>query len=429
MSLIYITLEPRYRLADQVPDKRQAVEASSRLDAKLTGANPIDVLIEFPKGASLYDDATLSRPSPRCTTIVEKQAGVGNVWSLDSLRRWLAEKAGKADLATLKQYVDILPEHLTRRFISADKDAVVVSGRIPDVDASQLLPVVQKLDKALDDVRKAHPGYEIAVTGLSAIAARNSADMIGKLNQALTVEIVFVAAFIGLAFRSFVVMLVSILPGIFPVVMAGTVLWAMGEGLQFASVVALTVSFGLGLSATIHFLNRLRLEDKPGADPAIAVEQATILVGPALILTSVVLACGLAVMVFSDLPSLRLFGWLSGLRHAGGADRGPADPAADGDVPQSDWRGASAEAAADSRRERLASALRPSRSTTSEISLPGERIDTFSELPAGVDRQRCVEAHGIGGGLDVAAADLAGQRAIRRRGWSRSTSRKCCRRR
>ena len=41
------------------------------------------------------------------------------------------------------------------------------------------------------------------------------------------------------------------------------------------------------------------------------VERATILVGPALILTSVVLACGLAVTVFSDLPSLRLFGWLS----------------------------------------------------------------------------------------------------------------------
>ena len=78
-----------------------------------------------------------------------------------------------------------------------------------------------------------------------------------------------------------------------------------------ARVVALVVSFGLGLSATIHFLNRLRLESKPGEDPSIGVEQATILVGPALILTSVVLSCGLAVMVFSDLPSLRLFGWLS----------------------------------------------------------------------------------------------------------------------
>ena len=46
-------------------------------------------------------------------------------------------------------------------------------------------------------------------------------------------------------------------------------------------------------------------------DPALAVERATVLVGPALILTTVVLACGLVVTVFSDLPSLRLFGWLS----------------------------------------------------------------------------------------------------------------------
>jgi predicted RND superfamily exporter protein len=121
----------------------------------------------------------------------------------------------------------------------------------------------------------------------------------------------FVAAFIGLAFRSWVVMLATILPGIFPIVLAGMVLWAIGEGLQFASVVALTVSFGLGLSATIHFLNRFRLEQQLDGDPAKAVERATVLVGPPLILTSVVLACGLVVTVFSDLPSLRLFGWLS----------------------------------------------------------------------------------------------------------------------
>jgi predicted RND superfamily exporter protein len=82
-------------------------------------------------------------------------------------------------------------------------------------------------------------------------------------------------------------------------------------GLQFSSVVALTVSFGLGLSATIHFLNRMRREDSPDADPAIAVQRATVLVGPALIVTSIVLACGLAALSFSELPMLRLFGWLS----------------------------------------------------------------------------------------------------------------------
>lgn len=310
LGVIYANLEPRYRLADQVPDKRQAVAASDRLDAKLTGANPVNVLIQFPKGETLYSPETLQTIADVHAT-VEKAAGVGNVWSLETLRRWLAEKAGGADVATLQEYVSVIPEHLVRRFIDAEQDAVVVAGRVPDKDSSQLLPIVDKLDSELDAVRKEHPGYEVAVTGLAAIAARNSASMIEKLNRGLTVEFALVAIFIGLAFRSWVVMFACILPGIFPVVMSGTVLWAMGEGLQFASVVALTVSFGLGLSATIHFLNRLRLESKPGVGSALAVERATVLVGPALILTTVVLACGLVVTVFSDLPSLRLFGWLS----------------------------------------------------------------------------------------------------------------------
>jgi predicted RND superfamily exporter protein len=310
LSSIYVGLEPRYRLADQVPNTEQAVDASSRLDAKLTGANPIHVLLEFPAGASLYAPETLAIIAA-VHDVVEQQAGVGNVWSLHTLRRWLAEKAGVTDIAVLERYVNVLPEHLTARFISLEKDAVVVTGRIPDVDASHLLPVIERLDRALDPVRARHPGFTISVTGLSAIAARNSADMIGQLNSGLTVEMIFVAALIGLAFRSFSVMVVAILPGLFPIVVSGALLWWFDAGLQFASIVALTVAFGLGLDATIHYLNRLRLEAKPGEDPAHGVKRATVLVGPALILTSMVLACGLGVTIFSDLPSLQLFGWLS----------------------------------------------------------------------------------------------------------------------
>src|SRR5258707_420869 len=195
MGYVYANLQPRYRLADQVPDKRQAVAASSRLDAKLTGANPVDVLIEFPKGASLYAPDTLKTIAD-VHAMVETAAGVGNVWSLETLRRWLADKAGATDVATLKEYVSVIPEHLVRRFISADQDAVVVSGRVPDLDSSEILPVVDKLDSALNKVRAEHPGYEIAVTGLSAIAARNSANMIERLNCGLTVEFRLVALFI-----------------------------------------------------------------------------------------------------------------------------------------------------------------------------------------------------------------------------------------
>lgn len=309
LSLGYAQLEPRYRLSDQVPDRERSVAANHQLDVKLTGANPFDVYVQFPKDASLYAPETLAVIA-EVHSLLEHQPGVGNVWSLETLRRWLADEAKKPDVETLKQYVDLLPPYLTRRFISAEKNAVIVSGRVPDSDAGRLLPIVDRVDRQLKDVRAKHPDYEIQVTGLSVIAARNSALMINKLSRGLTIEIVFVAAFIGLAFRSPLVMLISILPGLFPIVLAGSLLWILGQGLQFASVIALTVSFGLGLSATIHFLNRLQIEDTD-PNPAVGVERATILVGPPLILTSAVLACGLAMTVLSSLPSLRLFGWLS----------------------------------------------------------------------------------------------------------------------
>ena len=228
LGVNYANLQPRYRLADQVPDRQRAVAASERLDVKLTGANPIDVLIEFPPGASLYAPETLNVIAS-VHAILEKRQGLGNVWSLETLRRWLAEKSPKSDIAVLKQYVDMLPEHLRGRFISAEGDAVVVSGRVPDIDASRLLPIVDSLDKALAEVRAAHPGYTMAVTGLSAIAARNSANMIAKLNRGLTVEFAGVAIFLGLAFRSVVVMFSAILPGIFPIVASGVLLRITGK--------------------------------------------------------------------------------------------------------------------------------------------------------------------------------------------------------
>jgi predicted RND superfamily exporter protein len=312
LALIYSGLEPSYRLADQVPDKEQAVAASGRLDAEISGSNPVEVQITFPPGVGLYTPETLATIAD-VHRVLEGQSGVGNVWSLESLRRWLAEQLGLTGVSTLRQYVDQLPRFLVQRFIAKDENSVIVFGLVPDKSLTQLVPIVKELESHLNAVRKADPGYGIAVTGLSVIAALNSADMIEKLNRALTIEFAFIAAFIGFAFRSARIGLACLPSGIFPVVAGGSLLRLFGYGLQFSGIVALFVSFGLGLSATIHFLNRMTQERRTEEDPAIAVEQATVLMGPALILTALVLACGLAALVFSDLPPLRLFGWLGAL--------------------------------------------------------------------------------------------------------------------
>lgn len=310
-ALAHLQLEPRYRLADQVPDREQALAASGRIDQKLTGANPFHVMIRWKDGTNLFDPAPLAVIAATHQAL-EQAAGLGNVWSLESLRRWLHEN-GDDSVETIKKYVGLLPDHLVRRFIAKEGDAVLVTGRLPDIDASQILPVVEKVDHALDPVRAKYPQYEISVTGLPALAARNSYRMISELNWSLPLCVLVAALLLAVAFRSVFVGVISLLPGLFPVVASGAMLYFKDGGLEFSSVVALLVVFGLGVDALIHFMNRLRLEEQAGDAPEAAIRRARVLVGPAIILTTIVLAFGLGVTVFSDLPSLRLFGLVCGV--------------------------------------------------------------------------------------------------------------------
>jgi hypothetical protein len=233
---------------------------------------------------------------------------------MESLRRWLAE-AGDQRIETMKKYIGILPEHLVRRFIDKQEQAVLVTGRLPDVDASQILPVVERIDAALEAVRKANPGFEISVTGLPAIAARNSAKLIAELNWGLVGDIFIVFAFLAIALRSLLVGVASVLPALFPIFATGALLYVTGEGLQFASIIAITVAFSLAIDSTIHFLNRFRLEEdrlaSQGGSTAEALRSTVHHIGPAVVLTTLVLALGLGVTILSDLPSLRLFGRLA----------------------------------------------------------------------------------------------------------------------
>lgn len=311
----YWQLVPMYRLADQVPDKEQALDGTAKLDQKLTGANPIHIMITWKDDHHLYDAETL-KVIAEAHDVLQHRAGLGNVWSLESLRRWLSE-AGDTSVDTLKSYVKILPEHLTRRFVDEPEKAVLVTARMPDIDASEILPVVEQIDSALEPVRKANPGYELSVTGLPAIAARNSSKLIDELNWGLVGDMFVIFIFLGLALRSWLAGLASVLPSLFPIFATGSLLYVTGQGLQFASIIAITVAFSLAIDSTIHFLNRYHLEEMrlkygSGSEHTRQVLVRTMHhIGPAVVLTTIVLALGLGVTMLSDLPSLRQFGELT----------------------------------------------------------------------------------------------------------------------
>ena len=145
----------------------------------------------------------------------------------------------RTDVGTFKQYVDMLPKYLTRRFISAKQDAVVVSGRgcPTTTPASCFRSSTSSIDKYAAPCARNIPATHIAVTGLSVIAARNSALMIDKLSRGLTSRSSLSRPSSALAFRSprrdaGQPSCPAFSPSCWPARCYG----ATGQGLQFASV-------------------------------------------------------------------------------------------------------------------------------------------------------------------------------------------------
>jgi hypothetical protein len=64
----------------------------------IKGVTPRDRLMA---ATSLYAPETLQTIA-EVHAIMESQPGIGNVWSPETLGRWLAERTGKSDVATLK---------------------------------------------------------------------------------------------------------------------------------------------------------------------------------------------------------------------------------------------------------------------------------------------------------------------------------------
>jgi len=73
----------------------------------------------------------------------------------------------------------------------------------------------------------------------------------------------------------------------------------------------LTISFGIAVDDTIHFLAHYKRARHSGLEHEPAVIHALERVGPALIATTLILCAGTFIVVFSSLPQVALFGTLT----------------------------------------------------------------------------------------------------------------------
>ncbi len=309
-TVLYTQLDVRYRLSDQVPDTDTSMRAMDLIDARLSGAQKINILVKWPDDLQFSSRKVLAAIG-ETHRYLESREMIKNVSSLETIRLYLKKDLDVENLKTFREYVEKLPDNLRLRYLNQQAHTALVSGQIANLEAAQVAPILHEIEPILENLRQEYPGIEFTTAGLAVVSALQSTNMINQLNQGLMIAIFVVIILLGVAFRSLDAALLSIVPNLFPIVTVGAFLYLSGEGLQFASVMGLTVAFGLAVDDTIHFLNRYELEQRNAGNAHSYVRETIAHIGPVLILTTLVLLCGLSVTSLSDLPVTRLFGQLS----------------------------------------------------------------------------------------------------------------------
>ena len=112
-----------------------------------------------------------------------------------------------------------------------------------------------------------------------------------------------------LAFRDWRVGVVALLPNALPIFSTGALLYISGRGMQFTSVLSLTVAFGIAVDDTIHYLSRFRMSAAPSM--RVRLIDTSRHIGPVLVGTTAIIIAGLSTTFVSEMPTMRLFGELA----------------------------------------------------------------------------------------------------------------------
>lgn len=175
-----------------------------------------------------------------------------------------------------------------------------------------------ELESFVEDVQAYHRRYlkkyfDLVPTGKSWMAKR----ALDRVMRDMGASVFLVAGAFFLAFSilfgSLKAGLLTVIPNVVPlVVTAGLMGWA-GVDLNFSTVTVFTISLGLAVDNTIHFLSRFRVEMVEDQDPVEATRRTILGAGRPMIFTSILLTVGFAAILTSSFRLTFYFGLLGGV--------------------------------------------------------------------------------------------------------------------
>ncbi len=186
-----------------------------------------------------------------------------------------------------------------RTFVDSTENVMRISGSLADVGNTEVTKRNVILEKFLKEKEKSGL-VDYQLTGTAHLIDKNISYLSVSLVQGLLVSILIVALIIGLIYRSFSIMVISIIPNIIPLIVIAGIMGYLGIELKTTTAIIFTIAFGIAVDDTIHFLGKFKFELMKGKGKLYALKRSYLTTGKAMILTTLILCAGFFLLVFSS---------------------------------------------------------------------------------------------------------------------------------
>ena len=302
LTVVALQLRPENQLTESTPDGSEPLLAFEHIEQLFGGAIATAVQVEWPQGLEATSAQVESVFAAAEAALDSNELTRGTLSP-----RILADMLPGGDgLAALER----VPESIRRTCWRPDLNQALVTTRVPDVSSRVAKVAYDDMQARLDMVAADNPGFELNLTGTGVVARRNIDVMIVDFSAGLGLAAIGIFLVLTIAFRSWRMGLVAVIPNAFPLVLAAATLVLFGLELQMASAIAFTICLGIAVDDTVHLLARYRRELDAGHSPEEAAVRAVLAVGQALVVTTAILLVGFGVICLSSIATTRLFALL-----------------------------------------------------------------------------------------------------------------------
>ena len=205
------------------------------------------------------------------------------------------------------------PTALLSKFIDTDKRATRISVNMKDIGSAQLPIFLKRMDSATQAIFDT-TNYHVQITGSSVTFLEGSNFIIKGLGESIFWAFLLIALCMLFLFRSFPILMCSLVPNIVPLLItAGCIGW-IGVSLKPSTVLVFSVALGIAIDVTIRFLVNYK-QELPRLNYQVnsTLIQTIKNTGISIIYTSMVLVAGFVIFCFSEFGGTKALGWLTSL--------------------------------------------------------------------------------------------------------------------